>query len=102
MKLEIHHHYHLKSLDDVADGLGVILRKLTSMSAELDKLTQEVSENNTAVDSLITLVTGLADQIRALKDDPAKLLQLANDLDAQQAKIAAAVTANTPEAPPVP
>lgn len=99
MKIEIHHHYHFKSLDDVAESLGVILRKLNSMSAELDRLTKEVEENGTAVDSLITLVTGLADEIRRLKDDPAKLAKLADELDAKQAAIAAAVTANTPDAP---
>jgi len=70
------------------------------MSAELDRLTQEVQQNSSAVDSIITLVNGLAEQIRNSVNDPAALNQLADDLDAQQGRISAAVTANTP-APPV-
>lgn len=65
------------------------------MSQELDRLTTEVEETKTAVDSVLALVTGLADQIRALKDDPAKLAALADELDAKQQAIAAAVTENT-------
>ena len=66
------------------------------MSAELDRLTTEVEETKTAVDSVLALVTGLADQIRALKDDPVRLEALADELDAKQQAIAAAVAANTP------
>ncbi len=71
------------------------------MSASLDRLTTEVAETKSAVDSVLTLVDGLADQIRALKDDPAKLEELANELDAKQAEIAAKVLENTPAAPTV-
>lgn len=76
--------------------LHKILERITTMSAALDRLTQEVAENRTAVDSAITLIGGLADQIRELKDDPAALEALANELEQQQADIGAAVTANTP------
>lgn len=66
----------------------------TKMSAELDRLTTEVTETSGAVDSALALIAGLADQIRALSTDPAALTALADSLDAQQAKIAAAVAAN--------
>ena len=72
------------------------IERINVMSAALDRLTQEVAETKTAVESAITLIDGLADQIRDLKDDPAALEALADELDAQQAAIAAAVTANTP------
>lgn len=68
------------------------------MSVEMDRLTQEVADTKTSVDSVITLVEGLAQQIRDNAGDPAALNALADELDAQQGRISAAVTANT--APP--
>lgn len=65
------------------------------MSAELDRLTTEVTETKTAVDSAITLIVGLAERIRELQNDPAALTALADELDAKQAELAAAVSANT-------
>lgn len=81
--------------------LHKILERSDKMSAELDRLTTEVTETKSSVESVITLVDGLAQQIRDLANDPAALNALADELDAQQARIAAAVTANTP-APPEP
>lgn len=66
------------------------------MSAELDRLTTEVSEIKTVADSAITLLDGLAEQIRMLKDDPARLAALADELDGKATDLAAAVTRNTP------
>jgi uncharacterized protein YoxC len=82
-------------LSHLDDKLDLILSKGDAMTAALDKLTQEVEETKTAVDSAITLIGGLAQQIRDLKDDPAKLEALANELDAKQKAIADAVAANT-------
>lgn len=73
------------------------------MSAELDRLTQTVSKNNSMIDSGITLIKGLADEIRTLKAEPAKLAALADSLDAKAAALAAAIAENTPAAPqPIP
>lgn len=95
MKIEIHHHHHYPDNFEVARLLGAIERKLDPMSAALDRLTKEVAETKDATQSAIKLIDGLADQIRSLKDDPAKLEALADELDAQQAEIAAKVTENT-------
>jgi uncharacterized protein YoxC len=76
-----------------------ILERVIHMSAELDRLTAEVSETSTAVDSIIALVEGLAQQIRDNVSDPAALTKLADELDAKQQAIAAAVSANTPQQP---
>lgn len=73
-----------------------ILEEIRTMSAELDRLTSEVQQSRDATDSAITLISGLADQIRALQNDPAALAALADSLDADQTRIAEAVTANTP------
>jgi septal ring factor EnvC (AmiA/AmiB activator) len=103
---EVTVHVHLASHADVAEiqqGLRTITGLLhalqsqgVSMSAALDRLTTEVSETATVVDSAIALISGLADQIRALQTDPAALAALADALDAKQAELAAAVAANTP------
>ena len=71
------------------------------MSAELDRLTQEVSETKTVMQSAAVLLGGLSDRIRELKTDPAALTALADELDGQQAELSAAIAANTPaEEPP--
>jgi hypothetical protein len=55
-----------------------------------------VTEIGTTVDSAVTLITGLAQQIRDLQNDPVALAALANSLDAKANELAAAVAANTP------
>ena len=68
----------------------------------LDKLTEEVTENTSVTQSAIALITGLAEKVRAVAGDEAATLDLANQLDAQNAGLAAAVAANTPGEQPTP
>ena len=72
------------------------------MSAQLDKLTTEVAETKTVAASAVTLIEGLAQQIRDLKDDPIALEALAAELDSTTNALAAAVSANTPPIDPPP
>jgi len=67
------------------------------MAEELERLQQEVAETKTVIDSAIVLLGQLADLIRQNATSPAALNALADDLDAKQAQLAAAITANTPE-----
>lgn len=86
-----------------SDGrLDLILKGVEQIMADLTALTAEVEQTEGAVASVLTLVSGLADEIRRLQTDPAALADLANRLDAQQAAIAAAIAANPlpPSAPP--
>ena len=69
------------------------------MEKELDALAQEVKETNDVIASAIKLINGLASQIRAMKADPAKLVDLAGSLDAQSKALAEAVAANTSAEP---
>jgi hypothetical protein len=80
--------------------LKKILKKEKQMAGELERLTTEVTETQGAVQSAIILIQGLADYIRLHATDPAALTALADNLDAQQAEIAAAVAANP--VPPTP
>jgi TolA-binding protein len=77
-----------------------VQEQFSAMSAEFDHLKAEVAESTGVAQSLRTLVTGLAQQIRDLKDDPAALEALANELDADQ-KLSEAVMAN-PSGGPAP
>jgi hypothetical protein len=68
------------------------------MSQQLDELKAVVQANNDLAESAITLIGGLATQIEALKTDPAALQELADSLRAEDQKLAAAISANTPAA----
>ena len=70
------------------------------MAGELARLQTEVTEMSGAVDSAITLINGLAQQIRDLATDPAALNALADSLDSKANELAAAVVANSPTPTP--
>jgi hypothetical protein len=79
-------------------ALGLALgdaRRDNVMSKALDTLAKEVEEQGGAVDSAVTLISGLAEQIRAAGGDEAKLEKLADDLEKSQQKLAQAVAANS-------
>jgi len=70
--------------------------KGTTMSQQLDNLTAQVQATTDTEQSAITLITGLADEIRRLRDDPAALDALHDRLKASADALAAAIVANTP------
>jgi len=73
------------------------------MAVDLSALTQAVTDEVTVEESALTLIAGLAAQIATLAAqptvDPAALQALADKLNAEKTKLAAAITANTPVAP---
>lgn len=81
------------------DKLNGIRREVVNMAGELDKLTQDVAEIGTAVDSAIALLQGLKAALDAAGTDPAKLAALSAELDAKTEALAAAIVANTPPPP---
>jgi len=66
--------------------------------ATIADLQAEVAQEDTVIDSAVTLIKGLADQVAALKPDQAAIDALAADIQAKSDALAAAVTANTPAA----
>jgi len=89
------------SKGDITTMLNKINERISRMSAALDRLTAEVTESKDATLAATTLIAGLAQQIRDAIGSETQLNALADSLDADQAEIAAAVTANTPSEPPV-
>jgi hypothetical protein len=68
------------------------------MAADLAALTQQVAANTDAEASAITLLGNLSTMIASLKNDPAAIQALADQLKASQTALAAAIVANTPAA----
>lgn len=69
------------------------------MASDLTALQNQVAQNTAVEQSAITLITGLATQIADLKNDPAALQALADQLNTSAASLSAAVAANTPAGP---
>lgn len=67
--------------------------------ANLDRLAQEVSENNDAIDSAVTLLTDLSQRIRDLEPTAEAINALADELDANTGRLSAAILDNTPAMP---
>lgn len=86
--------------DAVRAALTHLERNTENIMSDLTRLTQEVSETATAIDSAIALINGLAQQIRDLEPTQEALNAFADTLDAKSNALAEAVTANTPAAPP--
>jgi tRNA threonylcarbamoyladenosine modification (KEOPS) complex Pcc1 subunit len=93
---------------DVARKLDQILAALTRMEitimATLKDIQDAVAAENTVVDSAITLLTQIHDELAAAiaANDPAALQAVVDSINAEKQKLADAVVANTPAAPPAP
>lgn len=102
-RFDVHVHQDGEAkLDRIINLLQAVLFKEARMSAELDALSAQVAATNTVEQSAITLLEGIAAQLAAIKDDPAKIEALATSLKAQSDSLAAAVAANTPAGPTPP
>lgn len=88
-----------RKVDTILRRVGEILLTGDTMSIELDNLEKQVRQNSDLETSAVTLIQGLADQIKAARDDPAKLDALTTELKTKADALAAAITANTPATP---
>jgi predicted nucleic acid-binding Zn-ribbon protein len=98
-----HVHVHIDQDTRILDVLTRIEHKLDGIQqlertqmADLSALQAEVTENNDAVQSAVTLLQNLSQQIRDAGTDPSAIQALADQLDAQTQALAQAVVANTP------
>lgn len=94
---------HLVRIDHKLDRAQNSLENLAIgdliMSAELDALTSQVTNNTDVEASAVQLLTNIAQQIRDAGVDRTKLTTLATNLETSRAALAAAVVANTPPTP---
>ena len=80
----------------VLTGINSLLNKDAVIMAALDTLTQDVATESGVVQSAVTLVNGLAQQIKDAGTDPAQLKALTDQMEANAKTLADAVAANTP------
>jgi hypothetical protein len=73
---------------------------MSTTNTALATLQNQVAQNETIEESAVTLITGLAAQIAAAGTDPVALKALSDGLNKSATDLAAAITANTPAAPP--
>lgn len=110
--LHIHIHTGEPGLADELRGIRAALRRIETkgnkIMADLTAIETAVAENASVDQSAITLLEGLSAQLQEAieSNDPAAVQALADDLKTSSARLAAAVTANTPvtetpEEPPV-
>lgn len=96
----------LDAIDQIDERLAtiqdLIQKETLHMSAELDALTAAVANNNDVVESALTLISGLRDQLLAAGTDPVALQALADSLAAEDQKLADAVANVPPVVPPAP
>ena len=87
---------------NLANQIDALKLEVKKMTAELQKLTDAVTALKSVDESAIALLKQLADQVKANANDPAAILKLADEINAEAANLAAAVTANTPAQPQPP
>ena len=86
-------------LDTIIARLNRIERKEQTIMAELDTLTAQVQANTDVENSALVLINGIAARIAAAGADPVALKKLSDSLKTSADALAAAVVANTPDAP---
>lgn len=69
------------------------------MSAELDALTAQVTENTAVIGSAKALLQNIKAQLDAAGTDPAKLKALSDTLKSEDDALAQAIVDNTPTPP---
>jgi hypothetical protein len=85
----------------VTTALAPLLERQTQMATAIEDLVREVEETRSVTDSAIALIQGLKAQLDAAiaANDMSAVRAAVDALDAKQAELAAAITANTPAAP---
>jgi hypothetical protein len=84
--------------------LNLILDKENKIMATIQELQAAVTRNTDTEDSVIVLLNGLSQQLKDAQasGDPAAIADVVSKIDANTAKLAEAVVANTPATPTPP
>lgn len=93
-----------KKLSKLALASDLILDKENKIMATIQELQSAVARNTDTEDSVIVLLNGLSQQLKdaIAANDPAAIADVVSKIDANTAKLAAAVVANTPATPTPP
>lgn len=106
MRFDIHVHHHFDPLPattppqpGIADVLAALAEVKALMSQRTDELQAALAANQSATQSAIDLINGLADQIEAANGDATEIARITADFRGNAERLAAAVVENTPAAP---
>jgi hypothetical protein len=111
-RIDVHIHFHsdegqvLTALDAIATKLDNLIKKeetdMANVQKDIVSLTAQVAQNTSVEESAVTLINGIAAQLAAAiaAGNPAALDALQAQLAASASDLGAAITANTPAAPP--
>lgn len=94
--VNVYHHSKDDDIKEIKELLSIITHKLNKIMQTLQDLQNAVTAEDSVIDSAITLIKGLADQIAGLSLDQAAIDALATDVRAKADALSAAVVANTP------
>jgi hypothetical protein len=103
MRLHIYH-YHGEEAPlwaiELQDMMSLINEKLETIMATMDDLKAAVQRNTDVDASVITLLQGIAQQLKDAQaaNDPAAIQAVIDQIDANTKALSDAVTANTPAA----
>lgn len=86
---------HPERMDRLEELLKQLLEGNKKIMADLTQLTADVAQLESVDESAITLIAGLAQQIKDAGTDPVALKALTDRMEAESTKLAGAVTANT-------
>jgi outer membrane murein-binding lipoprotein Lpp len=89
-------------LDQILSLVQTLQGKEDQIIMDLKPLTAQVAQNTSLEASAVTLIQGIAAQLAADQNDPAAVAALSTQLNNSATALAAAITANTPAAPPTP
>lgn len=84
------------SLRIIKRRLKLLTERIELMATGMERLTEEVAQNTSVIQSALTLIRGFKAQLEAAQADQAKLAELAAQLDNSEQELAAAVAENTP------
>lgn len=103
LSVDVHVYWHgslaeQEKLSQILDAVKILTEQGKTIMTDLTTLTAQVQQNTDVEASAITLLNGLSAQIASLKNDPAALQALSDQLKASSDSLASAITANTPSA----
>lgn len=98
----VDHYHHFPDFDEALVRMKrietLIVKNQEKIMGKMEDLEAAVERNTSVDDSVVTLLNGIAQQLRDAQGDPAKIDAVIAKLDANTQKMSDAVIANTPSA----
>lgn len=90
----------IRLLNHMAAGISTLMKGMTMLQEEIDKLREDVQANTSATQAAATLLDQLAGRLEQAADDPDEIRAIAASVRANSQALGDAVTRNTPAQEP--